>query len=79
MEYENAIANIVRPPSDAVTKLISTLKNRNSFADASNIQTQEQGVPVLINPVLLPNEMANADLGQRNYIIGGVDGYNLVL
>jgi hypothetical protein len=37
MEYENAIANIVRPPSDAVTKLISTLKNRNSFADASNI------------------------------------------
>jgi hypothetical protein len=33
----------------------------------------------LINPVLLPNEMANADLGQRNYIIGGVDGYNLVL
>jgi len=23
--------------------------------------------------------MANADLGQRNYIIGGVDGYNLVL
>ena len=34
---ENAIANIVRPPSDAVTKLISTLKNRNSFADASNI------------------------------------------
>ena len=37
MEYENAIANIVRPPSDAVTKLISTLKNRNSFADTSNI------------------------------------------
>lgn len=23
--------------------------------------------------------MANADLGQRNYIIGGVDGYNLVM
>ena len=36
-------------------------------------------MPVLINPVLLPNEMANADLGQRNYIIGGVDGYNLVM
>ena len=37
LEYENAIANIVKPPSDAVTKLIASLRNTNSFADASNI------------------------------------------
>jgi hypothetical protein len=33
LEYENAIANIVKPPSDAVTKLISTLGRTNSMAD----------------------------------------------
>jgi hypothetical protein len=34
LEYENAIANIVKPSSYAVTKLISSLKNTNSFADS---------------------------------------------
>lgn len=33
LEYENAIANIVKPQSDAVTKLISTLGRTNSMAD----------------------------------------------
>ena len=29
LELENAIANIVRPPSDSVTRLIQTLKKTN--------------------------------------------------
>ena len=33
LEYENAIANIVKPPSDAVTKLIQSLKRSGSMAD----------------------------------------------
>ena len=27
----------------------------------------------------MPNDMAEADLGLRNYIIGGVDGFNFVM
>ena len=38
----------------------------------------EQGVPVLVQPKLLPNEAADIDLRQRDIIIDGVDGYAFV-
>jgi hypothetical protein len=38
----------------------------------------EQGVPVFVNPVLIPNEAADVDLGMRNWVMDGVNGYDLV-
>jgi len=35
-------------------------------------------VPVLINPVLRPNEVATVDLRQRDYILDGVDGFDFL-
>jgi len=32
-------------------------------SDDESVQLESQGVPVLVNPTLLPNEAANADLG----------------
>lgn len=42
------------------------------------VQTETQGVPVFVRPKLLENECADCDLRQRDYIIDGVDGYDLV-
>lgn len=39
---------------------------------------QVNGVPVLVNPKLLPNEAANVDLRLRDVIIDGVNGYEYV-
>jgi len=35
-------------------------------------------VPVLVNPVLRPNEVGTADLKQRDYILDGVDGFDFL-
>ena len=32
----------------------------------------------MVNPTLLPNDAAEADLGQRNYIIDGINGFDFV-
>jgi len=37
---------------------------------------QVNGVPVLVNPKLLPNEAAEIDLRLRDVIIDGVNGYD---
>lgn len=34
-------------------------------------------MPVLVNPVLMQNEVSDADLGMRNWVIEGVNGYDL--
>lgn len=47
-------------------------------AEKSLVQVDEQGVPVLVQPKLLPNEAADIDLRQRDIIIDGVDGYAFV-
>jgi hypothetical protein len=39
---------------------------------------QVNGVPVLVNPKLLPNQAANLDLRLRDVIIDGVNGYDYV-
>ena len=31
-----------------------------------------------MNPKLIPNDMATADIGQRDFIIDGVNGFDLV-
>lgn len=46
--------------------------------EATLLQTESEGVPVLVRPKLLPNECADCDLRQRDYIIDGVNGYDLV-
>jgi len=35
-------------------------------------------VPVFINPVLRPNEVATVDLRQRDYVLDGVDGFDFL-
>lgn len=35
-------------------------------------------MPVLVNPVLRPNEVATVDLKQRDYVIDGVNGFDFV-
>lgn len=47
-------------------------------AEKSLVQVDEQGVPVLVQPKLLPNEAADIDLRQRDIIMDGVDGYAFV-
>lgn len=39
---------------------------------------QVNGVPVLVQPKLLPNEAANIDLRLRDQILDGVNGYDYV-
>ena len=42
------------------------------------VQTKSEGVPVLVNPILLPNEAKDLDLRQRDYIMDGVNGYEFL-
>ena len=44
----------------------------------AGLRLNQQGVPVLVNPTLLPNEAADIDLRQRDIIIDGVNGYEYV-
>ena len=90
-EYDNAIAGLVKPSVDAVSKILEAITNEKGMAgkagdkkedkkDAPESKTflQTEGVPVTVNPTLMPNEMKDADLGQRNWVIEGVNGYDLV-
>lgn len=83
-EYANAIAGLVAPSVDAVAKVMSAIidpsgmkKADTAPASATNLQLNAEGVPVLVNPVLMKNEVADADLGMRNWVIEGVNGYDL--
>lgn len=46
--------------------------------DKAAIQLESEGVPVLIEPTLRPNEMSDVDLEQRDYIIDGINGIDFV-
>ena len=70
---------------EAVNKLHDTLRNITSSLNTTTtsltstkstslLQLEEQGVPVYVQPTLVPNEVKDADLLQRNYIIDGVNG-----
>ena len=42
------------------------------------VQLETEGVPVLIEPKLMPNEVSDVDLSQRDYIIDGINGIDFV-
>jgi hypothetical protein len=53
----------------------SSGKAANATAPAKTLlQIESQGVPVFVDPVLIKNEMTDADLSQRDYIIDGING-----
>lgn len=47
-------------------------------AKEAALQLDSEGVPVTVQPVLRPNYAQKSDLRQRNYVIDGVDGFDLV-
>ena len=56
--------------SVALTLLLSSVQS---------VKLGSKGVPVLMEPHnLRVNELAEADLHQRNYVIDGIDGYGFV-
>lgn len=93
-EYANAIAGLVAPSVDAVTKVLESITDTSGMksgaksdsaassstapASTSNLQLNAEGVPVLVNPVLMTNEVSDVDLGMRNWVLDGVNGYDLV-
>jgi len=36
------------------------------------------GVPVFVNPTIIPNQMAHEDLEQKDYTIDGVNGFDFL-
>jgi len=84
-EYANAIAGLVKPSVDAVAKVLEAVtdtsgmgNNSTTPAATSNLQLNAEGVPVYVNPILMENQVSDADLGQRNWVIDGVNGFDLV-
>jgi hypothetical protein len=45
---------------------------------AAGVQLSTQGVPVLVDPVLIKNQMTDADLSQKDYIIDGLNGIDFL-
>ena len=45
---------------------------------ASFVGLEAEGVPVLVQPNLMKNTLAESDMDQRNYIIDGINGYDFV-
>ena len=46
--------------------------------DDENVVLQVNGVPVLVDPVLMTNTEAKTDLMQKNIVIDGVNGFDFV-
>lgn len=59
---------------DAATGTASANATKKTLSQHSLLQTSEQGVPVFVDPTLVRNDMGDADLQQREYIIDGVSG-----
>ena len=77
------LRGLYSPPTNAdVAKILGLKLNPGNFSNdtksTSLIQLEEQGVPVLVKPTLLRNEVVDADLSQRNYVIDGVNGFDFV-
>jgi hypothetical protein len=72
--YGLTIDNNGRFTTDAVKDLKKDTPAPAKTADKTNVQIGEQGVPVLVDPVLIKDKMKEADLEQREYIIDGVSG-----
>lgn len=52
--------------------------NATKPAEKTLIQSGEQGVPVFVDPMIQKNNMAEEDIGQRDYIIDGLNGIDFV-
>lgn len=88
-EAINAIAGLVAPSADMALKLLEgnvkptqppegSGKKEEKPKDKAALQLEEEGVPVLIEPHLRVNEMADVDLKQKDYIIDGLNGIDFV-
>ena len=80
-EAVNAIAGMVAPSADVALKLLEGIKEPKKEEKPpakAFVQTEEQGVPVTIEPTLLTNECPTCDLKQKDYIIDGVNGIDFV-
>jgi hypothetical protein len=73
-EVANAIAGLLNPTYEQIVGALKAAVSPAAPSSASLLQTE--GVPVFVNPTLIPNEAGNEDLNQRNIIIDGVDGFN---
>ena len=82
-EIIGVLYDLVNKKDGAAAKPAAANATKNATAKAqiatkSLIQTEEQGVPVHIDPILMRNSMSEADLSQRDYVIDGVNGIGFV-
>jgi len=64
---------------EEILNLKKNKKNEDkSPKEKTNVQLTEQGVPVLVDPVLIKNQMADVDLDQRDFTIDGINGIDFV-
>ena len=85
----NAVAGMVAPSADMALKILEgavnptatpppEAKKEEKPKDKAALQLNAEGVPVLIEPTLMKNEMTDADLMQRDYILDGINGIGFV-
>ena len=83
----NAIAGMVAPSADMALKILQGATTpatpppgapEAKPKEKAAVQLSAEGVPVLIEPKLMKNEMTDADLMQRDYIIDGINGIDFV-
>ena len=77
-EAINAIAGMVAPSADMALKILEGATTPSAPPAKAAVQLSAEGVPVLIEPHLMENEMADADLLQKDYIIDGINGIDFV-
>lgn len=85
-EAINAIAGLVGPSADLALKILEGQANKDAKPkegdkpkETAFMQLSSKGVPVTVDPHnLLVNEMADADLKQRDFIIDGINGIDFV-
>jgi NAD(P)H-hydrate repair Nnr-like enzyme with NAD(P)H-hydrate epimerase domain len=82
----NAVAGMVAPSADMALKILEGATNPTATPppdaqkpkDKAALQLNAEGVPVLIEPTLMKNEMSDVDLMQRDYILDGINGIDFV-
>lgn len=90
-EVANAIAGLLNPSYDSIVGALkaaiapAAVPAAAPAAPAALLQTETpdelvmtEGVPVFVNPVLIPNEAGDEFLGQNDIVIDGVNGYDFV-
>ena len=73
---EGAVNPTAAPPAEA--KKEEKKAAAQLPKDKTAVQLNAEGVPVLIEPTLMKNEMADVDLMQRDYILDGINGIDFV-